>query len=112
MLLSLSLRWPVADGVLGVLTTVFVAIIIVIAVASVKDCKGVKRCKRCRATAMRATPTRRDEQDGGEKEGEGDGNDEPGREHDGDVEGKNEVVKRTARFILCFYDQIKYRFDI
>ena len=60
-----------------------------------KDCKGVKRCKRCRATAMRATPTRRDEQDGGEKEGEGDGNDEPGREHDGDVEGKKEVVTRT-----------------
>ena len=44
---------------------------------------------------MRATPTRRDEQDGGEEEGEGDGNDEPGREHDGDVEGKNEVVTRT-----------------
>ena len=44
---------------------------------------------------MRATPTRRDEQDGGEKEGEGDGNDEPGCEHDGDVEGKNEVATRT-----------------
>ena len=85
------MRWRVADGVLGV----FVAFIIVIAVAGFKDCKGVKRCKRSRATAMRATPTRRDEQDGGEKESECDGNDEPGREHDGDVEGKNEVVTRT-----------------
>ena len=44
---------------------------------------------------MRATPTRRDEQEGSEEEGQGDGNDEPGREHDGDVEGKNEVVTRT-----------------